>query len=254
MSYLERMKEYYDRRAPEYDASIPGLGDEAEHPGIVEDRPGLVRAISALPPARVLDVACGTGFFTQHLRGEVVGLDQSEAMLEIAHQRVPQASFVLGDALEMPFSDRSFDRVFSSSFYGLLLEPERERFLNEARRVAGELVLVEPTPLLSKSGHPEGWEERGLSDGSRHRIYRRYFSAEQLAVEIGGRVLFAGRWVVMAGCRRQQNPARDAHRFWTSAMRASENTLSRHLGGQPTNRSFISAYTSRNSHHGRSLA
>jgi ubiquinone/menaquinone biosynthesis C-methylase UbiE len=199
MSYLERMKEYYDRRAPEYDASIAEAGDEAEYPGVVEDRPGLVRATSELPPARVLDVACGTGFFTQNLRDEVVGLDQSEAMLEIARQRVPQATFVLGDAFEIPFGDRSFDRVFSSSFYGLLLPAERERFLTEARRVASELVLVEPTPRFSKSGFPEGWEERGLYDGSCFTIYRRYFTAEQLAVDIWGRVLFAGRWVVMAG-------------------------------------------------------
>ena len=198
MSYHERMKEYYDRRAPEYDLSIPGLGDEAEHPGVVEDRPGLVRAISTLPPVRVLDVGCGTGFFTRHLRGEVVGLDQSEAMMEIARERVSWAAFVRGDALEMPFADRSFDRVFASSFYGLLQRPQRERFLAEARRVAGELVLVEPTPLFSKSGRSEGWEERTLSNGSRYRIYRRYFDAEGLAREIGGRVLFAGRWVVMA--------------------------------------------------------
>ena len=37
---------------------------------------------------RTLDVACGTGFITQHLSGEVVGLDQSEAMLAIARERV----------------------------------------------------------------------------------------------------------------------------------------------------------------------
>ncbi len=65
--------------------------------------------------------------------------------------------------------------------------------------MADELVLVEPTPAFGPSGRIEGWEERVLSDGSCFTIYRRYFTAEQLAVEIGGRVLFAGRWVVMAG-------------------------------------------------------
>ena len=199
MSYYERMKDYYDRRASEFEESIPGVGAKALRKEAVEDNPGLLSAISALPPVRVLDVACGIGHLTRHLRGEVTGLDQSEAMLENARQRVPQASFVRGDAFEMPFGDRSFDRVFASSFYGLLLPAERERFLTEARRVAGELVLVEPTPAFGPSGRAEGWEERVLSDGSSFTIYRRYFSAEQLAAEIGGRVLFAGRWVVMAG-------------------------------------------------------
>ena len=36
-----------------------------------------------LPPARTLDVACGTGFLTQHLKGFVAALDQSPAMIAI---------------------------------------------------------------------------------------------------------------------------------------------------------------------------
>lgn len=198
MSYHERMKEYYDRRAPEYEDSIPGLGNNAARPEAVEDRPGLLRAISSLPPAaRVLDVACGVGFLTRRLKGDVTGLDQSEAMLEIARKRVPWATFVRGDALHMPFDSNSFDRVFASSFYGLLMEPERERFLREAWRVGSELVLVEPTARFGQSGEYEGWEERALSDGSRYEIYRRYFTAEGLAAELGGRVLFNGKWFVM---------------------------------------------------------
>ena len=198
MDHHERIKAYYDRRAPEYDRSIPGVGDVPQSKEMVEDAVALLRAISGLPPARVLDVGCGTGYLTQHLGGEVVGLDQSAAMLDLARERVPWAHFVRGDALNLPFADGSFDRVFASSFYGLLRETERGRFLDEARRVAGEIVLVEPTPEFSPTGRSEGWEERLLSDGSRYTIYRRYFTAEVLAEELGGRVLLAGRWVVMA--------------------------------------------------------
>lgn len=201
MDHHERMKAYYDRRAPEYDRSIPGVGDVPQSKEMVEDAVALLRAISGLPPARVLDVGCGTGYLTQHLGGEVVGLDQSAAMLDLARERVPWAHFVRGDALNLPFADESFDRVFASSFYGLLRGTERGRFLDEARRVAGEIVLVEPTRKFSPTGRGEGWEERLLSDGSRYTIYRRYFTAEGLAEELGGRVLLAGRWVVMAAAR-----------------------------------------------------
>lgn len=131
----------------------------------------------------------------------MVGLDQSVAMLEIARGRAPHATFVRGDALNMRFADGSFDRVFASNFYGLLRDPERERFLDEARRIAREIVLVEPTPDFSPGGRREGWEERLLSDGSRHTIYRRYFTTEGLAEELGGQVLLAGRWFVMAAAR-----------------------------------------------------
>lgn len=191
MDYHERMKEYYDRLAPEYEEN------EAARKEALEDIPGLLHAISLLPPARVLDVACGTGSLTRHLGTGATGLDQSEAMLEIARERVPWADFVRGDAFRMPFADRSFDRAFASFFYGLLPLPDRGCFLAEARRVADELILVEPTPEWEPTGRVEGWEERGLSDGSRYEIYRRYFTAEALTEELDSRILFAGRWVVM---------------------------------------------------------
>ena len=96
MDYHEYMKRYYDRRASEYEQN------EAFREEPSEDLPGLLHAISVLPPARVLDVACGTGFLTQHLGSEVTGLDQSEAMLEVARRRVPWAEFVRGDAFGCP--------------------------------------------------------------------------------------------------------------------------------------------------------
>lgn len=192
MDYHERMREYYDRLAPEYEENAAAREEAAE------DLPGLLQEISLLPPARVLDVACGPGLLTRHLGAEVTGLDGSEAMLEIARGRVPWAEFVRGDALRMPFADRSFERVFASFFYGLLPLADRGRFLAEARRVGDELVLVEPTPEWETNGRTEAWERRTLSDGSRYEIYRRYFTTEALAEELGGRILFAGRWVVMA--------------------------------------------------------
>jgi len=192
MDYHDHMKQYYERLAYEYDQN------EASREEPAEDLPGLLHAISLLPPARVLDVACGTGFFTQHLGSEVKGLDQSEAMLEVARRRVPWAEFVRADAFRMPFADRFFDRLFASFFYGLLPLEDRGRFLNEARRVGEELILVEPTPEWVPSGRAQGWEERRLSDGSRYEIYRRYFTAERFIEELDGRILFAGRWMVMA--------------------------------------------------------
>ena len=192
MHYHEHMKHYYDRLASEYEQN------EAFREEPAEDLPALLHAISLLPPARVLDVACGTGFLTTHLGSEVTGLDQSEAMLEVARGRVPWAEFVRGDAFGMPFADHFFERVFASFFYGLLPLEDRGRFLEEARRVGEELILVEPTPAWVPSGRAEGWEERGLSDGSRYEIYRRYFTAETFTEELDGRILFAGRWMVMA--------------------------------------------------------
>jgi ubiquinone/menaquinone biosynthesis C-methylase UbiE len=192
------VKTYYDRRADEYDDWWLGRGLYADR-----DRPGweaevavIAELIAALPPKRTLDIACGTGFLTRYLRGEVVGLDQSERMLAVAREQVPAARFVNGDALSLPFGDGEFERIFTSYFYCHLEDADRTRFLAEARRVAPELVVVASVP---GAGDPlERFEERVLKDGSRWTVYKRVFTGDQLAAELGGgTVLHEGRWFVV---------------------------------------------------------
>ena len=191
-------RRYYELRAPEYDDWYLGRGrfEGVERPGWDDEVAELARLIAALPPARVLDVACGTGFLTQHLRGELTGIDQSETMLEIARERCPDANFVRADALALPYADESFDRIFTGHFYGHLRIDHRTQFLAEARRVARELVVVD-TALRPGAGREEV-NERVLSDGSRHHVYKRYFAADELAEQLGGGdVLHAGDWFVV---------------------------------------------------------
>lgn len=180
------MKAYYHARASEYDEWWLGAGRHAERrrAGWDEARAALESAIRDLPPARTLDVACGTGFMTRHLRGEIVALDQSEAMVAIARERLPNAQVVSGDALELPFPDGSFDRVFASYFYCHLEDQDRIRFLAEARRVAAELVIV--GSLRREDLPAERWEERILNDGSSWQVYKRFFDPQLLLEELGG--------------------------------------------------------------------
>jgi demethylmenaquinone methyltransferase/2-methoxy-6-polyprenyl-1,4-benzoquinol methylase len=177
------VKAYYDARAPEYDDWYYGAGGFAQRdrPGWEDELDALERALRSLPAARTLDVACGTGYLTRWLPGEVVGLDQSSAMLAEARKRVPDAEFVQADALAgLPFADGAFDRAFTGHFYGHLEPAERERFLAEARRVARELVVVD------SAGSGESVEERELRDGSRWTVYKRWFTPETLLPELGG--------------------------------------------------------------------
>jgi ubiquinone/menaquinone biosynthesis C-methylase UbiE len=191
------VKAYYEARAPEYDDWWNGEGAFAtrERPGWEDARDELIATLGALPPARTLDVACGTGFLTQHLPGRVTGLDASASMLEVAASRIPAAAFVEGDALRLPFGDGTFERLFTAHFYGHLEEPARSRFLGEARRVASELVVVDSA--LRPDVHEEELQERVLDDGSRWEVYKRYFTADRLAAELAGReTLLENRWFV----------------------------------------------------------
>jgi demethylmenaquinone methyltransferase/2-methoxy-6-polyprenyl-1,4-benzoquinol methylase len=191
------VREYYDRRAGEYDDWYLGRGLFAtrDRPGWHEELVELTRVVEAIPAGRTIDVACGSGFLTQHLRGDVVGVDQSEAMLEQARRRAPQLTFVRADALALPVPDRSFDRVFTAHFYGHLHARERHAFLGEARRVAPELVVVDSARAGSEED--EAIQERVLDDGSRWQVYKRWFTPDGLAAELGGgTTLFSGRWFV----------------------------------------------------------
>jgi ubiquinone/menaquinone biosynthesis C-methylase UbiE len=189
---------YYEQRAREYDEWYTGQGRFAER-----DRPGweagveqVIELVRRLPPARTLDVACGTGFLTRHLRGMVVGIDQSASMAAIAKSRLSAGAALVGDGLRLAVADRAFDRVFTGHFYGHLSPEERTAFLAEARRVAGELVVVDSARRPGVEA--EQWQERVLNDDSRHWVYKRYLSGDQLSEEIGGQTLLDGQWFVAA--------------------------------------------------------
>lgn len=191
------MKAYYDARAPEYDDwwLARGLYTEAD-PSWAAERDRALAEVAALPPCRTLDVACGTGFVTRLLRGEAVGIDQSGRMLDMARVQAPGATYVCGDALSLPFPDRSFDRVFTSHFYGHLEQAERNLFLAEARRVGRELVVFDAA--LHGGAPREEWQERLLADGSRWTVYKRFFLPQDLLSELGGgTVVHASRWFVL---------------------------------------------------------
>lgn len=173
------MKAYYEARAREYDDWWQRHVEE--HP---DEYAALIRTIESLEPAGTLDIACGTGFLTRHLPGEITGLDQSAAVLEIAAEQAPNATLVQGEGIELPFEDGAFDRVFTSHFYGHLEAPDRELFLDEARRVGRELVIVDSARRPDSA--PDGMQPRVLKDGSEWEVYKRYFTGAGLADELGG--------------------------------------------------------------------
>src|SRR3954452_22798850 len=185
------MRRYYEQRAAEYDDWWLGTGlfAQRDRPGWHEDREALIEAIGRLEPKGTLDLACGTGFLTRHLPGEVRGIDQSASMVEIARSRGVDA--IQGDALDPP--TKGAERIFTSHFYGHLDAPQRERL--KALAHGKELVVVDSA---LRAGQPEeAWQERTLNDGSTHRVYKRWFTPDSLQAELGaGVVLHDGPWFV----------------------------------------------------------
>jgi demethylmenaquinone methyltransferase / 2-methoxy-6-polyprenyl-1,4-benzoquinol methylase len=117
-------------------------------------RRAVARIVAARPGERVLDLAAGTGTSTATFAAagaDCVACDFSLGMLQVGLRRAGQAGtavgrleFVAGDALHLPFRDRSFDAVTIS--FGLRNVAGARDALAEMRRVTrpgGRLVVCE---------------------------------------------------------------------------------------------------------------
>jgi ubiquinone/menaquinone biosynthesis C-methylase UbiE len=113
---------------------------------VINRRLGGIRAIERfLPPQEdllILDVAAGACDVGEaligHRRCRVVGLDLNTRGLRFARRSWP----VVGDALELPFRDGTFDVVMASLFFHHLSDNDCVKVLANMWRVARRRVLV----------------------------------------------------------------------------------------------------------------
>jgi demethylmenaquinone methyltransferase/2-methoxy-6-polyprenyl-1,4-benzoquinol methylase len=145
--------EIFDRIAEKYDA-ISGFLSL----GIIRRwQRELVKSLST--PGVTLDLACGTGDVAALVKDRaefVVGLDYSLPMLKVAKEKFPDIAWVRGDALRLPFPDRTFDTVLIS--LALRHFEDVKGSLKEIRRVLKEggqvrilEVSVPRSPVLRSS-------------------------------------------------------------------------------------------------------
>jgi demethylmenaquinone methyltransferase / 2-methoxy-6-polyprenyl-1,4-benzoquinol methylase len=171
------------------------------------------------PGDRVLDVATGTGDLAIELRGrvgeggEVIGLDFSEGMLELAREKAPEIRFDQGSALELPYADGDF--AAATVGFGARNFSDLGRGLAEMRRVVrpgGRVVVLEITtpqkPPLSwffrfwfDTAVPALGRFAGDSDAYTYlpSSVRRFPGPNELGAELAAAGLTDVRWVLTAG-------------------------------------------------------
>jgi hypothetical protein len=87
-------------------------------------------------------------------------------------------------------ADGAFDLAFSSNVYSHIdTTSAQAEFVADTLRVSRELVVLEQAWRLGRDR--ESWELRQLIDGSEHRVFKRYLTADELALELQGKVVFA---------------------------------------------------------------
>ncbi len=138
----------HDWLLPLYDPVLKLLGFESIHRRLV-DQAGI------RPNHHVIEIGCGTGNLLilikrLHPQAEVVGLDPDPKALARARRKAEREALSVqldrGFAEELPYPDASFDRVFSAFMFHHLEPDEKEKTLQEARRVlkpGGSLHLLD---------------------------------------------------------------------------------------------------------------
>lgn len=136
---------------------------------------------------RVLEVGCGSGLVYETLVAEGVipghqytGVDTSNEMLKLARARNPAASFMYGDAYELPFKDGSFDAVIA--FEVLVHLPHIQKPIEEMFRVASKTVAFTVWDVHGGGG-VKGFIHKSYSNDEIHSLIPKPYKAESFRVQ-----------------------------------------------------------------------
>jgi len=189
---MDPLTEYYSRRAPEYE-QIWFRDDpvrQREQALIVAEIKRLFRA------RRVLEVACGTGFWTQFVAEAaefVCAIDLSQASLERARTKaLPPArvEFREADAYDLAPVIGSFNAGLANFWFSHIPKSRIDGFLRgfHVRLGRGARIFMAdnvPVPglggeLVRRHDGEDTFKRRQLADGSTHEVLKNYYDVEQL--------------------------------------------------------------------------
>jgi ubiquinone/menaquinone biosynthesis C-methylase UbiE len=187
---------YYAQRAREYERIY-------DRPERQRDLEWLKQALpSMFAGRRVLEIACGTGYWTPHLVRDaraVVGLDINDETLEIARGKnlpAERVAFRIADAYAPPADLGQFDGAFAGFWWSHVLIRDRRRFLEglDRRLAPGATVALldnlyvegSSTPISRRDAEGNSYQARRLEDGSEHEVLKNFPSEAALVSDIAG--------------------------------------------------------------------
>ncbi len=196
------MQRYYAQRAREYERIYDKPERQADLAAIKAWLPGHFEG------QRVLEIACGTGYWTPHaaaLSTSWLATDVNEEVLAIArskplpHERV---QFQQGDAYALTFG-REFDAAFAGFWWSHVPLQRAGDWLADLHRCltpGGRVVLLDnryvegsSTPISRRDDHGNTYQLRRLDDGSTHEVLKNFPQAGAFQFFLGARI-FAFEW------------------------------------------------------------
>jgi demethylmenaquinone methyltransferase/2-methoxy-6-polyprenyl-1,4-benzoquinol methylase len=184
---------YYSARAPQYDEVY-----------LKPERQADLREIEQWLPTRfvgadLLEIACGTGYWTQFIArtaNSIVAIDAAEETLQIAGERVPDAHvrFTLGDAYAPETGERHCNAAFAGFWFSHVPAQRRAEFVRTlcALLPAGSKVVFidnryvegSSSPIVEHDQFGNTYQLRKLADGSTHQIVKNFPTEDELIASI----------------------------------------------------------------------
>lgn len=187
------MQDYYAARASEYDRIY--LKPERQ----VNLRHMEAWLTQVFANRSVLEIACGTGYWTQFyapVAAAVVALDGAEETLRIAEGRLQgtHVRLLVGDAYELPKLDGRFDGAFAGFWWSHIPLMRVAAFLNglhAALQPGAKIVFIDnrfvpgsSTPISKPDAEGNTYQHRVLEDGSIHRVLKNFPRSKELLAAV----------------------------------------------------------------------
>jgi demethylmenaquinone methyltransferase/2-methoxy-6-polyprenyl-1,4-benzoquinol methylase len=187
---MDKLASYYARRAAEYERIYAKPERQADLAALRQRLRGL------LAGRKVLELACGTGYWTEVIApaaAQVTAIDVNEEVLRIARsKRYPEnrVTFMHGDCNAPPDTGRSHDALFAGFWWSHVPLGRMDAFLAAATRAVAPGALVafldnryvegSSTAITRWDGDGNSYQLRGLDDGSAHEVLKNFPAESEL--------------------------------------------------------------------------
>ena len=182
------LAKYYAERASEYD-KIYLKPERREELDILSSE-----IAQSLAKRKVLEIACGTGYWTQFVAPNcvsIVATDYNTEVLDIAKERLnnfKNISFTKSDAFKLNNLDQEFNSALAGFWWSHLKKAEISNFLNvlHSKLLPGSIVVIadnnyvegSSTPISREDQEGNTYQIRRLDNGSEQEILKN-FTTEQ---------------------------------------------------------------------------
>lgn len=182
------LETYYAKRAREYEQVYEKPERQHELAWLRERIPRLFKG------RNVLEVACGTGYWTQHLAvtaHRVYACDINEPVLEIAREkRIPNATFVKADAIALEGIPAGCNAAFAGFWWSHVKKSGLKQFVSNlaAKVEPGAVVAIldnawapgSSTPISRTDAEGNTYQMRTLASGEQMEVLKNFPTPQEL--------------------------------------------------------------------------